>query len=159
MDYLFEVSATEFLSCTEINRTNGIWGNSENAFKVLVYTMCKLQKTCTRECFFHCKTLAITSVKAVLYICTVNTQVHRWDIVIVCVQCSEVCGGGEQQRIVACSEEDACDRDLQPSNIQSCNSQPCAQWLTGSWAQVYYTYTTLHTHTLSRQKTRQKIPA
>ncbi|XP_040896315.1 A disintegrin and metalloproteinase with thrombospondin motifs 7 [Toxotes jaculatrix] len=50
-------------------------------------------------------------------------------------QCSEVCGGGEQQRIVTCPEEDLCDRDLQPSNIQSCNSQPCAQWLTGSWGQ------------------------
>uniref|UniRef100_UPI0037E78B0F A disintegrin and metalloproteinase with thrombospondin motifs 7 n=1 Tax=Semicossyphus pulcher TaxID=241346 RepID=UPI0037E78B0F len=50
-------------------------------------------------------------------------------------ECSEVCGGGEQQRIVACPEEDLCDRELQPSNIQSCNSQPCAQWLTGSWGQ------------------------
>uniref|UniRef100_A0A665UVS2 ADAM metallopeptidase with thrombospondin type 1 motif 7 n=1 Tax=Echeneis naucrates TaxID=173247 RepID=A0A665UVS2_ECHNA len=50
-------------------------------------------------------------------------------------QCSEICGGGEQQRIVTCPEEDECDRDLQPSNIQSCNSQPCAQWLTGSWSQ------------------------
>ncbi|KAM7424484.1 hypothetical protein PAMA_000702 [Pampus argenteus] len=50
-------------------------------------------------------------------------------------QCSEVCGGGEQQRIVTCPEEDGCDRELQPSNIQSCNSQPCAQWLTGSWGQ------------------------
>lgn len=50
-------------------------------------------------------------------------------------QCSEVCGGGEQQRIVACPEEDRCDKDLQPSSIQSCNSQPCAQWLTGSWGQ------------------------
>lgn len=51
-------------------------------------------------------------------------------------QCSEVCGGGEQQRIVTCPEEHRCDGDLQPSNIQSCNSQPCAQWLTGSWEQV-----------------------
>ncbi|XP_076594528.1 A disintegrin and metalloproteinase with thrombospondin motifs 7 [Chaetodon auriga] len=50
-------------------------------------------------------------------------------------QCSEVCGGGEQQRIVTCPEEDRCDRDLQPSNIQSCNIQACAQWLTGSWGQ------------------------
>ncbi|XP_074477851.1 A disintegrin and metalloproteinase with thrombospondin motifs 7 isoform X1 [Sebastes fasciatus] len=50
-------------------------------------------------------------------------------------QCSEVCGGGEQQRMVTCPEEDRCDEDLQPSNIQSCNSQPCAQWLTGSWGQ------------------------
>ncbi|XP_044000424.1 A disintegrin and metalloproteinase with thrombospondin motifs 12 isoform X1 [Gambusia affinis] len=50
-------------------------------------------------------------------------------------QCSEVCGGGEQQRIVTCPEDDRCDQDLQPSAIQSCNSQPCAQWLTGSWGQ------------------------
>ncbi|XP_035507585.1 LOW QUALITY PROTEIN: A disintegrin and metalloproteinase with thrombospondin motifs 7 [Morone saxatilis] len=50
-------------------------------------------------------------------------------------QCSEVCGGGEQQRIVACPEEDRCNRDLQPSNIQSCHSQSCTQWLTGSWGQ------------------------
>ncbi|XP_033486759.2 A disintegrin and metalloproteinase with thrombospondin motifs 7 [Epinephelus lanceolatus] len=50
-------------------------------------------------------------------------------------QCSEVCGGGEQQRMVTCPEEDRCDVDLQPSSIQSCNSQPCAQWLTGSWGQ------------------------
>ncbi|XP_039992619.1 A disintegrin and metalloproteinase with thrombospondin motifs 7 isoform X2 [Xiphias gladius] len=50
-------------------------------------------------------------------------------------QCSEVCGGGEQQRIVTCPEEDRCDGDRQPTNIQSCNSQPCAQWLTGSWGQ------------------------
>uniref|UniRef100_A0A3Q3FUL3 ADAM metallopeptidase with thrombospondin type 1 motif 7 n=1 Tax=Labrus bergylta TaxID=56723 RepID=A0A3Q3FUL3_9LABR len=50
-------------------------------------------------------------------------------------ECSEVCGGGEQQRIVACPEEDRCDTELQPSNFQSCNTQPCAQWLTGSWGQ------------------------
>uniref|UniRef100_A0A8C7ZYV5 ADAM metallopeptidase with thrombospondin type 1 motif 7 n=1 Tax=Oryzias sinensis TaxID=183150 RepID=A0A8C7ZYV5_9TELE len=50
-------------------------------------------------------------------------------------QCSEVCGGGEQQRIVTCPEENGCEKDLQPSNIQSCNSQPCAQWLTGSWGE------------------------
>lgn len=50
-------------------------------------------------------------------------------------ECSEVCGGGEQQRIVTCPEEDRCHRDLQPSNIQPCNIQPCAQWLTGSWGQ------------------------
>uniref|UniRef100_A0A667ZEZ3 ADAM metallopeptidase with thrombospondin type 1 motif 7 n=1 Tax=Myripristis murdjan TaxID=586833 RepID=A0A667ZEZ3_9TELE len=50
-------------------------------------------------------------------------------------QCSEVCGGGEQQRMVTCPEEDGCDKDFCPSNIQSCNSQPCAQWLSGSWGQ------------------------
>uniref|UniRef100_A0A3Q0SHJ4 ADAM metallopeptidase with thrombospondin type 1 motif 7 n=1 Tax=Amphilophus citrinellus TaxID=61819 RepID=A0A3Q0SHJ4_AMPCI len=50
-------------------------------------------------------------------------------------QCSEVCGGGQQQRIVTCPEEDQCDRNHQPSTIQSCNSHPCDQWLTGSWGQ------------------------
>ncbi|KAL1007674.1 hypothetical protein UPYG_G00090020 [Umbra pygmaea] len=50
-------------------------------------------------------------------------------------QCSEVCGGGEQQRLVTCPEENGCDEDFLPSNIQACNSQPCAQWVTGSWGQ------------------------
>ncbi|XP_037550345.1 A disintegrin and metalloproteinase with thrombospondin motifs 7 [Nematolebias whitei] len=50
-------------------------------------------------------------------------------------QCSEVCGGGEQQRIVTCPEDNRCDEALQPSSIQPCNIQPCAQWLTGSWGQ------------------------
>ncbi|XP_049574160.1 A disintegrin and metalloproteinase with thrombospondin motifs 7 [Syngnathus scovelli] len=50
-------------------------------------------------------------------------------------QCSEVCGGGGQQRLVTCPEEDLCDTELKPSNIQPCNTQPCAQWLTGSWGQ------------------------
>ncbi|XP_062326647.1 A disintegrin and metalloproteinase with thrombospondin motifs 7 isoform X2 [Osmerus eperlanus] len=50
-------------------------------------------------------------------------------------QCSEVCGGGEQQRLVTCPEEEQCDEDVIPSNIQACNSQSCAQWVTGSWGQ------------------------
>ncbi|XP_076011872.1 A disintegrin and metalloproteinase with thrombospondin motifs 7 [Genypterus blacodes] len=50
-------------------------------------------------------------------------------------QCSEVCGGGEQQRIVTCPEENGCGRDLLPQSIQTCNNQPCAQWLTGAWGQ------------------------
>ncbi|XP_054626711.1 A disintegrin and metalloproteinase with thrombospondin motifs 7 isoform X3 [Dunckerocampus dactyliophorus] len=54
-------------------------------------------------------------------------------------QCSEVCGGGGQQRIVTCPEEGQCDIDLQPSNIRRCNTQPCAQWLTGSWGQCSVT--------------------
>uniref|UniRef100_A0A673ZKF4 ADAM metallopeptidase with thrombospondin type 1 motif 7 n=1 Tax=Salmo trutta TaxID=8032 RepID=A0A673ZKF4_SALTR len=69
-------------------------------------------------------------------------------------QCSEVCGGGEQQRLVTCPEEDRCDEDHQPSNIQTCNSQPCTQWVTGSWGQVrdtYCTHTHTHTHTHSLQ--------
>ncbi|CAL8243896.1 unnamed protein product [Lota lota] len=50
-------------------------------------------------------------------------------------QCSEVCDGGEQQRMVTCPEEGQCDQDLHPAHIQACNSHPCAQWLTGSWGQ------------------------
>ncbi|XP_016339498.1 A disintegrin and metalloproteinase with thrombospondin motifs 7 [Sinocyclocheilus anshuiensis] len=50
-------------------------------------------------------------------------------------QCSELCGGGEQQRLVTCPETGKCDEDLQPSNIQACNIHPCNQWITGSWGQ------------------------
>ncbi|XP_021333676.1 A disintegrin and metalloproteinase with thrombospondin motifs 7 isoform X1 [Danio rerio] len=50
-------------------------------------------------------------------------------------QCSEMCGGGEQQRLVTCPETGRCDEDLQPSSIQSCNVHPCNQWITGSWGQ------------------------
>lgn len=72
-------------------------------------------------------------------------DVKRRVCACVCVrhQCSEVCGGGEQQRIVKCLEDDRCDPDLQPSSIQSCNDHLCVQWLTGSWGQV-------HTHTRTR---------
>ncbi|KAJ7994680.1 hypothetical protein DPEC_G00251990 [Dallia pectoralis] len=48
-------------------------------------------------------------------------------------QCSEMCGGGEQQRLVTCPEQNRCDEDFLPNNIQACNSQSCAQWVTGSW--------------------------
>uniref|UniRef100_A0A8C1PZL9 ADAM metallopeptidase with thrombospondin type 1 motif 7 n=1 Tax=Cyprinus carpio TaxID=7962 RepID=A0A8C1PZL9_CYPCA len=50
-------------------------------------------------------------------------------------QCSELCGGGEQQRLVTCPETGKCDDDLQPGNIQTCNVHPCHQWITGSWGQ------------------------
>ncbi|XP_072516246.1 A disintegrin and metalloproteinase with thrombospondin motifs 7 isoform X1 [Salminus brasiliensis] len=50
-------------------------------------------------------------------------------------QCSEMCGGGEQQRLVTCPEDERCDEEQKPSNIQACNIQPCAQWMTGSWGQ------------------------
>ncbi|XP_061830889.2 A disintegrin and metalloproteinase with thrombospondin motifs 7 [Nerophis lumbriciformis] len=50
-------------------------------------------------------------------------------------QCSEVCGGGGQQRIVTCPVKDHCDVALQPSNTRRCNTRPCAQWLKGLWEQ------------------------
>ncbi|XP_071345295.1 A disintegrin and metalloproteinase with thrombospondin motifs 7 [Trachinotus anak] len=80
---------------------------------------------------FHCRAMSSrpqTQIPCNLQPC-LDWYTSSWG------QCSEVCGGGEQQRIVTCPEEDQCDRELQPSNIQSCNSQPCAQWLTGSWGQ------------------------
>ncbi|XP_041918087.1 A disintegrin and metalloproteinase with thrombospondin motifs 7 isoform X1 [Alosa sapidissima] len=50
-------------------------------------------------------------------------------------QCSEQCGGGDQQRLVTCPEPGRCDESLMPNSIQACNSQSCAQWVTGSWGQ------------------------
>ncbi|XP_051985253.1 A disintegrin and metalloproteinase with thrombospondin motifs 7-like, partial [Xyrauchen texanus] len=50
-------------------------------------------------------------------------------------QCSERCGGGEQQRLVTCPETGKCDEELQPSYIQTCNINPCSQWVTGAWGQ------------------------
>uniref|UniRef100_A0A4W4GQI1 Peptidase M12B domain-containing protein n=1 Tax=Electrophorus electricus TaxID=8005 RepID=A0A4W4GQI1_ELEEL len=50
-------------------------------------------------------------------------------------QCSELCGGGEQQRLVACPEAGRCEEMQKPSHIQPCNSHPCTQWVTGSWGQ------------------------
>ncbi|KAG7221757.1 hypothetical protein INR49_029140, partial [Caranx melampygus] len=80
---------------------------------------------------FHCRAMSsrpLTQIPCNLQPC-LDWYTSSWG------QCSEICGGGEQQRIVTCPEEDRCNKDLQPSNIQSCNSQPCAQWLTGSWGQ------------------------
>ncbi|TRY98459.1 hypothetical protein DNTS_017514, partial [Danionella cerebrum] len=50
-------------------------------------------------------------------------------------QCSEVCGGGEQQRLVTCPETGRCDENVEPPSIQACNVHPCNQWITGSWGQ------------------------
>ncbi|KAI5608567.1 A disintegrin and metalloproteinase with thrombospondin motifs 7 [Silurus asotus] len=50
-------------------------------------------------------------------------------------QCSEICGGGEQQRMVMCHEEGRCDEAQKPNSIQQCNTQTCAQWVTGSWGE------------------------
>lgn len=50
-------------------------------------------------------------------------------------QCSELCGGGDQQRLVTCQEQGRCDESFRPKSIQACNSHPCSQWVTGSWGQ------------------------
>ncbi|XP_036400161.1 A disintegrin and metalloproteinase with thrombospondin motifs 7-like [Megalops cyprinoides] len=50
-------------------------------------------------------------------------------------QCSELCGGGEQQRQVICPESDKCDESLQPTTVQTCNNHSCAHWVTGAWGQ------------------------
>ncbi|KAG1925552.1 A disintegrin and metalloproteinase with thrombospondin motifs [Pimephales promelas] len=54
-------------------------------------------------------------------------------------QCSELCGVGEQQRLVTCPETGKCDDDGKPSYIQTCNIHPCNQWITGSWGQCSVT--------------------
>ncbi|XP_053720899.1 A disintegrin and metalloproteinase with thrombospondin motifs 7 [Synchiropus splendidus] len=78
---------------------------------------------------FHCRAISLRPLSRM--ICNpqpcLDWYTSSWG------QCSEVCGGGEQQRIVTCLEEGRCNTDLQPLTIQPCNSQPCAQWMTGAW--------------------------
>ncbi|CDQ94048.1 unnamed protein product, partial [Oncorhynchus mykiss] len=94
---------------------------------------------------FHCQTVStrpVTRMPCLPQPC-LDWYSSSWG------QCSEVCGGGEQQRLVTCPEEDRCDEDHLPSNIQACNSQPCTQWVTGSWGQVREAYCA-HTNTAYR---------
>lgn len=51
-------------------------------------------------------------------------------------QCSEACGGGEQQRLVTCPEPGLCEEALRPHSTRPCNTQPCTQWVVGPWGQV-----------------------
>lgn len=51
-------------------------------------------------------------------------------------QCSEACGGGEQQRLVTCPEPGLCEEALRPNATRPCNTQPCTQWVVGPWGQV-----------------------
>lgn len=51
-------------------------------------------------------------------------------------QCSEACGGGEQQRLVTCPEPGLCEEALRPNSTQPCNTHPCTQWVVGPWSQV-----------------------
>uniref|UniRef100_A0A5F9CXW8 A disintegrin and metalloproteinase with thrombospondin motifs 7 n=1 Tax=Oryctolagus cuniculus TaxID=9986 RepID=A0A5F9CXW8_RABIT len=50
-------------------------------------------------------------------------------------ECSEACGGGEQQRLVTCPEPGLCDEALRPNATRPCNTQPCTQWVVGPWGQ------------------------
>lgn len=50
-------------------------------------------------------------------------------------ECSELCGGGEQERLVTCPEVGRCDDLLRPSSTRPCNAHPCTKWTVGFWGQ------------------------
>ncbi|KAK3562031.1 hypothetical protein QTP86_024784, partial [Hemibagrus guttatus] len=80
---------------------------------------------------FHCQATSLrplTHLSCNIQLC-LDWYTSSWG------QCSELCGGGEQQRMVTCPEEGMCDEAQKPISIQQCNTQPCAQWVTGSWGQ------------------------
>nr|XP_015198836.1 PREDICTED: A disintegrin and metalloproteinase with thrombospondin motifs 7-like [Lepisosteus oculatus] len=80
---------------------------------------------------FHCR--AVSHKPPALGVCNAQScldwYTSSWG------ECSELCGGGEQQRFVTCPEMSKCDDSLQPSNVQSCNTHPCTKWVLGSWGQ------------------------
>ncbi|NXD83941.1 ATS7 metalloproteinase, partial [Halcyon senegalensis] len=50
-------------------------------------------------------------------------------------ECSEACGGGEQQRLVTCPELGRCEETLRPNATRPCNTHPCTTWVVGSWGE------------------------
>ncbi|KAJ6662917.1 hypothetical protein lerEdw1_011121 [Lerista edwardsae] len=50
-------------------------------------------------------------------------------------ECSELCGGGEQERLVTCPEFGRCDSALRPRSTRPCNAHPCTKWTVGFWGQ------------------------
>uniref|UniRef100_A0A8V5H0P4 Uncharacterized protein n=1 Tax=Melopsittacus undulatus TaxID=13146 RepID=A0A8V5H0P4_MELUD len=50
-------------------------------------------------------------------------------------ECSEPCGGGEQERLVTCPEPGRCQEPLRPSTTRPCNTHPCSTWVVGSWGE------------------------
>ncbi|NXE26922.1 ATS7 metalloproteinase, partial [Ardeotis kori] len=50
-------------------------------------------------------------------------------------ECSESCGGGEQERLVTCPELGRCEEALRPNATRPCNTHPCTTWLVGSWGE------------------------
>ncbi|MGH0182642.1 UNVERIFIED_CONTAM: hypothetical protein FKN15_010308 [Acipenser sinensis] len=51
-------------------------------------------------------------------------------------ECSELCGGGEQERFVTCPEVGRCEESMQPNSTKGCNVHPCTKWVVGSWGQM-----------------------
>ncbi|XP_064932923.1 A disintegrin and metalloproteinase with thrombospondin motifs 7 [Columba livia] len=50
-------------------------------------------------------------------------------------ECSESCGGGEQERLVTCPELGRCEETLRPNATRPCNTHPCTTWMVGSWGE------------------------
>ncbi|NWI89415.1 ATS7 metalloproteinase, partial [Pitta sordida] len=50
-------------------------------------------------------------------------------------ECSESCGGGEQERLVTCPELGRCEETSRPNTTRPCNTHPCTTWVVGSWGQ------------------------
>ncbi|XP_017691660.1 PREDICTED: A disintegrin and metalloproteinase with thrombospondin motifs 7 [Lepidothrix coronata] len=50
-------------------------------------------------------------------------------------ECSESCGGGEQERLVTCPELGRCEETSRPNTTRPCNTQPCTTWVVGSWGE------------------------
>ncbi|NXG73143.1 ATS7 metalloproteinase, partial [Baryphthengus martii] len=50
-------------------------------------------------------------------------------------ECSEACGGGEQERLVTCPELGRCEEALRPNSTRPCNTHPCTTWVVGSWGE------------------------
>ncbi|NXT23228.1 ATS7 metalloproteinase, partial [Syrrhaptes paradoxus] len=50
-------------------------------------------------------------------------------------ECSEACGGGEQERLVTCPELGRCEETLRPNATRPCNTHPCTTWVVGSWGE------------------------
>uniref|UniRef100_A0A5F8GAS7 ADAM metallopeptidase with thrombospondin type 1 motif 7 n=1 Tax=Monodelphis domestica TaxID=13616 RepID=A0A5F8GAS7_MONDO len=50
-------------------------------------------------------------------------------------ECSESCGGGEQERLVTCPEFGHCDEASRPNTTRPCNTHPCTKWVVGPWGQ------------------------
>ncbi|NWU50338.1 ATS7 metalloproteinase, partial [Dromas ardeola] len=50
-------------------------------------------------------------------------------------ECSESCGGGEQERLVTCPELGRCEETLRPNTTRPCNTHPCTTWVVGSWGE------------------------